>query len=258
MLSISGGLYDTQGDLDVIGELTIIGAGAGVSIIDASGLSSSVDRVLNVNSFATLDLQRVTLMMGHAVNTPNQWNGGTIRVQDYGELHLSYSAIVSNQTGNNGNGGGIYFDRYASGAIKASVITSNSAANTAGGIYLASSTDTGGTVTIETTIVANNTDSLGNNPNIFVGANRTLSSLGNNRFATGVTGFTQALTDHIGSVDYVVTSVADTWDVTHGASKLSLREAINLAKTTGVRKSGCRLGILYLRASAPPPQVRLK
>ncbi len=111
-----------------------------------------------------------------------------------------------------------------------SVITVNSADREGGGAHLEAGT--GGTVMLKTTVIANNSDSEGNTtPDIIVGAGRTLDSQGYNRF-TSAAGFTLHRTDYIGSVDYVVTSVADTYDGSADPINMSLRDAIHQANIT--------------------------
>ncbi|MCI0364911.1 MAG: hypothetical protein L0219_13620, partial [Phycisphaerales bacterium] len=103
--------------------------------------------------------------------------------------------------------------------------------------YLADSAGTGGTVTIESTIIANNWDGEGTDyPDIYVGANRTLSSGGYNRVTTAPDGPGTIIwdidSDYIGPVDYVVTSIADTYDGDADPVNMSLRDAIHQANIT--------------------------
>ncbi len=211
-----------------------MGSGAGASIINALAID---DRIFDLIGTGILNLSRVTLTLGDASNTTGQRNGGAIRVQNGGHLDLAYSAIVGNDTGHRGSGGGIYFDATATGAIKASVITVNSADEEPGGVSLADSAPgAGGAVTVETTIIVNNTDADGGvNRDVFAGANRTFTSLGNNRFGNETTGLVHNPTgngDYMGTANYVVTSVADTYDGTTDPANMSLRDAIHQANIT--------------------------
>lgn len=224
------GLTHLAGDLDITGNVSIVGDGPGLSVID--GGSSSYGRILDVANAAVLNLSRVTLAVGHGTHNSDQRSGGAVRVQNGGQLHMDNSAVVGNETGGWGLGGGIYFASTASGSIDSSVITVNYADQQTGGLYLANASGTGGTVTLKNTIIANNWDGEGTEyPDIYVGANRTLTSLGGNRF-TSADGFTMHATDYMGSVDYVVTSVADTYDGSSDPVNMSLRDAIDLANKT--------------------------
>jgi CSLREA domain-containing protein len=223
------GAGDEHGDLDIVGgvhsKVAIVGDGPGLSVINAGTLPTK-ERVFDVFSGKVLDLSGVTLKLG---DTPSgsQANGGAIRVQNGGELNLRYSAIVGNDTGQSGTGGAIYFAPYTLGSIESSVITVNTADEQTGGIYLEAGY---GKVTIKSTIVANN--NVGEtDPDIYAGAGRTLQSLGYNRF-TSYAGFTLHDTDYVGSVNYVVTSVADTYDGDSDAMSMSLRDAIHRANIT--------------------------
>lgn len=107
---------NATGDLDITGTLTISGAGAGSTIIDASGLIT--DRVLDIHSGAVVKISGVTIINGQTPDGDAGGNGeagGGIR--NSGSLTITNSAITSNTTGaggsgggNGGNGGGIYND----------------------------------------------------------------------------------------------------------------------------------------------------
>jgi CSLREA domain-containing protein len=212
-------------DLDILANVTIVGAGPGLTVIDADNLTSH-GRIFDVADDGVLNLSGVTLQLG---DTPSgsQANGGAIRVQNGGELNLRYSAIVGNDTGSSGTGGAIYFAPTAEGSIEASVITVNTADEQTGGIYLEAGS---GAVTIKSTIVANN--NVGEtDPDIYAGSSGRLQSLGYNRF-TSYAGFSLHGTDYVGTVNYVVTSVADTYDGDSDAKTMSLRDAIHQANTT--------------------------
>jgi hypothetical protein len=231
-LSLSGTGDVSQGDMDISSAMNVRGAGPGLSVINAGDLSPD-DRIIDVTGTGVLSLSHVTLTLGDAPSTVGQRDGGAIRVQNLGNLQLSYSAIVGNDTGQSGKGGGIYFAPTATGSIEASVITVNTAHEETGGVYLESATGTGGTVTLASTIIANNSLGESNNPDIYVGSNRTLTSLGNNRITfEGDNFFPKHATDVIGPVDYVVTSVADTYDGSADPINMSTRDAIHRANMT--------------------------
>lgn len=223
-------------DLDILGNVTIIGAGPGLTVIDAEDLTNH-GRIFDIVNAGVLHLSGVTLQMG---DTPSggQANGGAIRVQNGGRLELDYSAIAGNDTGSSGTGGAIYFAPTATGSIETSVITLNTADEQTGGVYLEAGS---GIVTIKSTIVANN--NVGEtDPDIYAGSSGRLQSLGYNRF-TSYAGFTLHDTDHVGSVDYVVTSIVDKYDTNYDTKKLSLREGLVWpTRPAARRQSGCPPG----------------
>jgi CSLREA domain-containing protein len=83
------------GDLDVTGDLTINGAGATITIIDAAG----IDRVFEVHPGATVDIHAVTVRGG---NPGVGVSGGGIL--NRGSLALSDSIVTANTGGNFGGG----------------------------------------------------------------------------------------------------------------------------------------------------------
>ncbi|MEX0611518.1 MAG: hypothetical protein WD738_00750, partial [Pirellulales bacterium] len=223
-LTISGSGGISQGDLDVTGNVTIVGDGPGLSVIDAGGIATD-ERIFDVAN--VLDLSGVTLTLGDARSVSLERNGGAIRVKNGGHLDLSYSTIAANDTGRRGFGGGIYFDATATGMIEACVITVNTADNEGGGVYIESGT---GAITLKSTIIANNSDSESSTPDIIVGAGRPFVTAGYNRF-TSYSGFMLHETDYLatGPVHYVVTSIADTYDGSNDPVNMSLRDAIDQA-----------------------------
>jgi hypothetical protein len=230
VLTMAGTGGDTQGDLDISKNVKLIGNGPGLSVIDAGAMSGEA-RIFDVLNGATLNVSRLSLTLG---DIPNGQDGGGIRVQNGGILNLDYSAIVGNETGSSGSGAAIYFYATGSGSISNSVITVNHADDTSGGVYLAGTTGTGGTVTVANTIIAKNTDDSSSTPDIYVGANRTLDSLGNNRFTSAPQGpgFTLESSDHVEPVDYVVTTIVDVFDGTSDPVSMSIRDSINQANIT--------------------------
>ena len=140
------------GDLDILDNLTIQGAGADTTIIDADG----IDRVLDVFPGVTLELRDVTVTGGitedaeHGGGMRN--NGGTLVVED--------SRIVDNTAGggafDGANGGGIYSSNSGSVTLNRTLVSGNLAHRSqgGGGIYVV-----GGTLTIdESTIMHNVSD----------------------------------------------------------------------------------------------------
>jgi hypothetical protein len=232
-LTISGSGGDEQGDIDIDRHMIIIGSGAGATIIDGSALAVR-DRIFETLGTGSLDLSRVTLTGGQALD------GGAIRANNNAtvgvtELFLREVAIVGNTaTGaGGGHGGGVYFEPGANGAVYNSVIANNTgqASGAGGGIYAGGNASLGASVLLGRSVVANNAsgDSLG--PDLYsvpiasftsVDGNLLTSTAGSNLAAGGL----QA-NDHVGAVNYVVTSVVDSFDTdTRG---LSIREAIQQA-----------------------------
>jgi hypothetical protein len=153
------------GDLDISGDVTIVGAGAGSTIIDGN----ATDRVFEILS-GTASITGVTITKGNLNN-----NGGGILVASGAELVLTDSIVSNNDAGtasgggisNNGtaslvgvrvtgNSAGDYAGIMNNGAmlVSNSVIDANTATNSAGGIY------TGGTgtdLTLVNTTISGNT-----------------------------------------------------------------------------------------------------
>lgn len=226
--SISGAGGIEQGDLDITQSITLMGTGAGETIIDANFL----DRVFDViGSGKTLTLDSLTVTGGVASGA--NVNGGGISVASGAFLNVQNAAIVSNQTTGAGYGGAIYFDQLAGGSIVSSVITSNDSANI-GGVFLAGST--GATVTATGSIFAGNgPSSPPNNPSDAWSGGRSFSSNGFNRLGRTVTtiGFTSP-GDFIGNTaNQIVTGIADTYDGSSDVIRKSLRDAINVVATDG-------------------------
>ncbi len=137
------------GDLDITGPLTISGAGAATTIIDANGL----DRVLDIQAQGSLSLQGVTVRGGFvtggsggginmlngnltvtdSVVTQNSSNagGGIAQLGSSPQIVINNSTINAN-TSVNGPGGGLFINA-ANLQITDSVISGN-AANDGGGL----------------------------------------------------------------------------------------------------------------------------
>lgn len=95
---------NVRGDLDVQGELTIIGAeqGHGPTIIRSSGLKETGERLFDVLAGATLNLRRLTLRDGLS-----DTSGGAIR--NHGQVSVQLVGFISNRAdaGFLGQGGAI-------------------------------------------------------------------------------------------------------------------------------------------------------
>lgn len=144
-----------SGDLDVTGELTIIGAGAAQTIIDGNDL----DRVLHVLPGANLKLSGVTIRNGSAINAGGLHNGGTLELID--------SIIEDNEVSgaDNSVGGGI---GNSVGLLSLTRVTvrGNSATVNGGGLYNSS-----GIISItDSTFENNSADIDGGGLSIFNGS----------------------------------------------------------------------------------------
>jgi hypothetical protein len=109
------------GDLDILVDVTIVGANAASTIIDATGLG---DRVFHVQSGATLDIADVTITGGDAGSS----TGGGLLAQ--GVLHAQRVVIRGNEAW---SGGGIY--AFDSVQLTDTVLTGNLANDRGGGLY---------------------------------------------------------------------------------------------------------------------------
>ncbi|MEO1134727.1 MAG: hypothetical protein AAFX40_18750, partial [Cyanobacteria bacterium J06639_1] len=159
-LAIAGAGEDASatGDLDITSNITIRGAGAGVTIIDAN----SLDRVFEVLPGAKLTLEDVTVTGGSAAGSFPGNLGGGIRVDnaeltltnsdvsgnsatgDGGGIHTLYSSLTVDNSTISGNsttreGGGIA-TVYSTSSISNSTVSGNSAGDSGGGIYTSSTT----------------------------------------------------------------------------------------------------------------------
>lgn len=116
------------GDLDVNGDLTVVGAGAPATVIDGGGL----DRVFHADHFS-LDLFGVTVRNGKV-------NGAGGGILADGLFKLGQSVVRDNTASEFGGGvsasGGSGFTGSGAIVIDASTITGNRAGNSAGGLWI--------------------------------------------------------------------------------------------------------------------------
>ncbi|MCY2986823.1 MAG: S8 family serine peptidase, partial [Planctomycetota bacterium] len=99
---LNGGIQtwsnDSTGDLDILGNITIVGDDAATSIVDADGM----DRVFRVYPDATLNLQRIGMTGGHVTDVSG---GGILSM---GTLHLNLVTVANHRAdGSSGFGGGL-------------------------------------------------------------------------------------------------------------------------------------------------------
>lgn len=116
------------GDLDIAGNVTLIGNGADSTIIDGGGL----DRVFHVDPACTgyiVEIKGITIRNGQAPASPYTNDGGG--VYNCGNLKISDSTISDNRLMSIGTGGGIYNKGFLSGQ---NLVVTNNAAYFGGGI----------------------------------------------------------------------------------------------------------------------------
>ncbi len=158
-LTIEGSGEDlaATGDLDITDDLTITGAGASTTIIDAGGMTTDPDRVFDFGPGTSADeniaISDVTITNGDAgdshdgggiwhrsvygtvaltrctITNNSAWDGGGIAA--YGELNLAYCTVSGNTA--IGDGGGLRAS--APATIADSTFTGNSADDEGGGIW---------------------------------------------------------------------------------------------------------------------------
>lgn len=145
-LTLKGSSEDEgeSGDLDVTeeSEVSIEGAGARSTIVDATGLE---DRVFDVQPLASLALSRLTVTGGLAIN---QYGGG-IYVEE-AALALDRVAVRGNVSSEGGRGGGLGLSG-AEVTISDSLIAENRNSGDGGGLWTSD-----GEISIVNTTIANN------------------------------------------------------------------------------------------------------
>ena len=214
------------GDLDVTGNVTIVGVGPGLTVIDGGGATGILqDRLFEVTATGDLDLSRTTVTGGFSTQ-----DGGGIYVDVGGELTLTESAIVKNEASSSSSGGGLY--NKGTATVLDSVFSDNTTDKWGGGlISLASNSD----LTVGNSIFANNSATLGR-PDFRVANGGTGMNLGNNMvtiYDPDQSFLSAADGDLLNQpVDYVVTSLADAVNQDDDELVLSLREAVILSNNS--------------------------
>jgi hypothetical protein len=219
-------------DLDVTGDVTIIGAGAGVTFINGyydsyTGPSDAKQTFHVSGTTASLELARVTLLGSQTSTSSLHIGGGAILADGGATLLLTESTVVgaSDATGSWGVG---VASVSANVTIDRSVFTGNSGYGGTAVFAIGTST-TPGSLTIGDSVFALNGAST-SYPNVYVaGGVGSLTNNGGNLFDDDSGGFFDVVPDdgdHLGTPTYVVTSVADTYRDTFDPTRLSLREAI--------------------------------
>lgn len=140
----AGDNVNATGDLDILQGVRIVGAGAGVTIVDGN----ATDRVFDVSGAITLELDRLTIRNGNGVG-----QGGGINVQT-ASLVLTNGEVTNNTPTN--LGGGIQTNS-GSITVTASTISNNTATNLGGGINSGI-----GAVTVTDSTISGNTATTNN------------------------------------------------------------------------------------------------
>jgi hypothetical protein len=218
-------------DLDALKTMSIIGAGPGLTIIDNSGLGQSLThRAFDVTGTGvSLTLDGMTIINGAAASE----NGLAVRVNP-GASAAIYDSVLEHHA-SLGGGPAIFVDS-GNLTIRRSVITNNLDQVSAGAaVYVKALNGGSASVTIGETILALNqqhTYPADMTRNVQVVGNVTKTNLGGNLYDDATGGFfdtTPGTGDHLGSVNYIVTTVADTFDHSNDVETLSIREAVDLA-----------------------------
>ncbi len=176
------------GDLDITDDLTIIGAGVGETVIDASGGASAInDRVFHILGGATVHIVGVTIQGGNGAG-----HGGGVFIED-GDLTLSDSRVTGNA--NTGvpapeysafdGGGGIAVESGSTLTVNRSTIDNNNSFSTGAGIH------NSGTLSVHASTISGNVSAQGGGGGVysFGYATITLSTIsGNTAEGTGQPG----------------------------------------------------------------------
>ncbi|MEM8680349.1 MAG: CSLREA domain-containing protein, partial [Planctomycetota bacterium] len=218
--------FALAGDLDILGDVTLVGTGPGFSVVDAGGADGLNDRVFEVRPQGHLALSRMTVAGGSTTSVGGGvlvGNGGSGNRATFLATETSFVDNVAT------NGGGIYNHNRSNTDVRRSVFTRNQATSTSGAIH-SNNLPGLGQIVFEGLVLAQNTASIGPN----VGSNTAaFVNLGNNLVDITTGAGSLFVGDTIGTANYVVNSVADTFDPASGTRARSLREAVDLANDSG-------------------------
>lgn len=223
-------------DLTILGNVSIVGAGAGATIIDPQfgPVQGAIYRAFKVaGSSARLDISNVTLTGAFIWQSPAVQNSGGIFVTDQATLRLSESAIVNNQIVSGYATGVAIRSIGGNVTIERSVFTNNYSWNGAA-VDAAPQGAVNGSLTIGESIFALNT-AASSTPNVKVTGAVTKNNLDMNLYDNAAGGFFDTVSgagDHQGTPQYVVTTILDTFDHSNDIESTSVREAVDLANTT--------------------------
>lgn len=104
-------------------DITLLGAGAGSTIVDGGGADSTI----RVDSYRSTTISGMTLRNGSAST------GGGLHVERDATVHISGTTVFDNQA--TSNGGGMYLALNSVVTVTNSTIISNTAGSDGGGIY---------------------------------------------------------------------------------------------------------------------------
>jgi predicted outer membrane repeat protein len=232
-LTIAGAGGDTQGDLDVNRNITVIGSGAGSVVVNATSIN---DRIFDVAVGGALTASRMTLTGGNR----SAESGGAIRATQ-ANVVVDQAALVGNSSGV--SGGAIYS---ASSAVQIlnSVVTGNTAPT---GSVIRSQGAPGlpaGAV-ISNSVLAKNTNTVDpNSLHVYHDSSSGGAVSGGNNLSDQpglwnaspvfVNGTSGDVVQSFGSASdlFVVTSMVDSFNHVDDARALSIREAIDLANAS--------------------------
>jgi CSLREA domain-containing protein len=164
---------NATGDLDVWDDLTINGAGAVGTIIDANGLDRALELFAPALASGAVAISGVTITGGDTTAATDDQGGGifgNIGNADIGSLTITDSVITGNTAGD--QGGGVFLNVGASTidfAITNSTISNNSANDQGGGVFLNTGFDSTGSLTITDSTVSGN-DSTDQGGGVFYNA----------------------------------------------------------------------------------------
>ncbi|MGL4512517.1 MAG: dockerin type I domain-containing protein [Lacipirellulaceae bacterium] len=226
-------------DLDVLGDVAIVGYGPGFSIIDNSGLTTAPNaqgRAFEVNGVGKrLSLGRLTVANGASM-VPGQvvyaTAGAAVVIEDSAIVnHTAYTGATA---------------VYASGSsvtISRSVFSNNDVTANYGGaaVVVYAQGPTPASITVGETIFAQNVQvgyyGVSTRYGVQTVGSVTKVNNGKNLFDFAGGGFfdtTPGVGDFLGTPTYVVTSARDTFNHADNLEALSLREAIDLANNASV------------------------
>ena len=192
LLARSGANEDlaNTGDLDITEDVTILGYGAGQTIISGAGL----DRVFHIQNGAQVVIQRLTVSNGSAslgggilvdynsrltlnlsvvrnnTGTTSGFTGNGLAVRSGATLAINQSSVVNN-LGSGGSGGGLLNDEGT--LLLDNVTISGNTAGAGAGIY---TSYLGATTLRHVTVVANTASTAGGGLVIMGGATLTMTS----------------------------------------------------------------------------------
>lgn len=217
-------------DLDVTGDIRILGYGAGQTIINNSALTGNDGRAFELGSAASLEIKSLTIANGSATS------GQAARVLAGASLTVEECAIVNHETY---IGGVAIESTNAEVVIRRSVFSNNENTGTYGGaaIRVIQTGAGAASLTVGESLFAYNLQpgyypGYETRKSIDIMGSVAKTNEGKNRYDNAAGGFfdmAPGVGDYLGTPNYVVTSIVDTFSHSDDAYALSLREAVDLA-----------------------------